>query len=91
MEDKVGTFGSWIRMQRKVWCLSQAEVAKRIGISRVYYSQIERDIADNISAKVLWKLLNVLRISHSYELGLYNRPGLRSHISKYLLTKSDEK
>jgi transcriptional regulator with XRE-family HTH domain len=73
MEDKTGTFGSWIRMNRNTLCLSQAAVAKSAGISRVYLSHIENDKAENISAKVLWKLLTALRINKGYGLELYGR------------------
>lgn len=60
------SFGKRVRERREQEGLSQAELAEKVGISRTYLSEIERDLATNLS----WRVVESLTI----ELGLSIEP-----------------
>jgi transcriptional regulator with XRE-family HTH domain len=54
------SFGDRVKAQRKAQKLSQQELAKLVGISRNYLSEIERGESTNLSWQVRDKLCSVL-------------------------------
>ena len=56
------TFGQKITSVRKQKEMSQADVAKLLGVHRSYISQIERGV-ENMSLKNIERLAKVLRVS----------------------------
>lgn len=52
-------FGLILRAYRKEYGISQELLARTLGISRNYLSQIERGIADNISFRLGQRILNL--------------------------------
>lgn len=60
----VYTFGAAIAAKRKSLGLSQEKLAQIAGVSRNYVSQVERDEAQNLSAKVLFALGDALGIEN---------------------------
>jgi len=67
MNETNGTnsFGQQVRQRRKEERLSQAELAKTVGISRNYLSQIERGQATNLSWQVRDQLMAVLGLKEA--------------------------
>ena len=55
-EMSLEQFGLHLLVKRKTLRLTQAELAKRAGVSRNYISMIERAVARNISKRILEKL-----------------------------------
>ena len=58
-------FGAVVRDRRMKEDLSQEELAQNVGISRVYLSQIERGVAENVSVAIYEKLATYLGITLS--------------------------
>ncbi len=52
-------FGEILKTYRKRERLSQTEAAVRLGISRVYISQIERGVSNNISWRLGCRILDL--------------------------------
>jgi transcriptional regulator with XRE-family HTH domain len=59
------SFGDRVKAQRKAQKLSQQELAKLVGISRNYLSEIERGESTNLSWQVRDKLSSVLGLENS--------------------------
>ena len=55
-------FGDLVRRRRNEERLSQSDLAKAVGISRVYLSQIERGVAANLSNAIAKRLIEYLGI-----------------------------
>lgn len=60
VQDHDQSFGDRVREQRKAQKLSQQELAKQVGISRNYLSEIERGESTNLSWQVREKLSRIL-------------------------------
>ena len=65
----VEAFGKKVRDKRADQRWSQEELAKRIGISRTYLSQIERGVAQNPSWRLIEQLTTILGLSPSEVFG----------------------
>jgi transcriptional regulator with XRE-family HTH domain len=72
---KAKTLGQKVRIERATLGLSQAELAERVGVSRQYVSDIERDSETiNIGNKTVLSLADALGISPAYLMGLTENP-----------------
>lgn len=88
------SFGQRVRNRRLEEGWSQEELAKRIGISRNYLSQIERGVARNLSWRLVERLTTVLGLSPSEVFGFRQEegglpPGLSEFASKANLPSRD--
>ena len=57
------SFGGLVADYRRQAGLSQAELAAKAKISRNYVSLIERNLANDLSAKILVQIANALNVS----------------------------
>lgn len=57
--------GFAILKRRRLMKLSQEEVAQQSGISRNYFSMIERGVAENISVEILGEIAKTLEVELS--------------------------
>ena len=72
---KAKTLGQKVRIERATLGLSQAELAERVGVSRQYVSDIERDSETiNIGNKTVLSLADALGVSPAYLMGLSDNP-----------------
>ncbi|MEO5931015.1 MAG: helix-turn-helix domain-containing protein, partial [Candidatus Kapaibacterium sp.] len=65
MNNDAEDFGARVRERRLLEGLSQDELAKRVGISRVYLSQIERGQAANVSWPMRARIAETLGLDSS--------------------------
>lgn len=79
-------FGQQVRDRRLQEDLSQEELAKKIGISRNYLSQIERGQATNLSWQVREKLTDVLGLKEP-ETGTMSETQLPSSLVIFAQSK----
>lgn len=68
-------FGGQVRKRRRQEKLSQEELAKQVGISRNYLSQIERGQATNISWQVMERLTSILGLKEKQQNGVRQELG----------------
>lgn len=68
------TLGNRVLLSRRDLHIKQNELARLIGVSRTYVSQIETGAVDAIMTDILLKLSNALGVSVSYLLGLTDVP-----------------
>ena len=67
--------GQKVRIERATLGLSQAGLAEKVGVSRQYISDIERDSETiNIGNKTVMGLAEALGVSPAYLLGLTDNP-----------------
>lgn len=72
---KAKTMGQKVRIERATLGLSQADLAEKVGVSRGYISDIERDSETiNIGNKTVLALAEALGVSPAYLLGLTDNP-----------------
>jgi transcriptional regulator with XRE-family HTH domain len=65
-----GSLGERVRAVRQARGLSQAELARRVGVSKNAMNQIEQGTAPNPRANVIRRLAEVLDIQADYLLGV---------------------
>jgi transcriptional regulator with XRE-family HTH domain len=63
MRNEAASFGERVRAQRERVGLTQAQLAERVGISRVYITQIENGARVNLANRVRERLMDVLGLS----------------------------
>jgi transcriptional regulator with XRE-family HTH domain len=69
------TLGQRVRVERVTLSLSQADLAEKVGVSRGYISDIERDSETiNIGNKTVVALAGALGVSPAYLMGLTDNP-----------------
>lgn len=56
------TLGELIRAERERKGISMSELARQIGVSKCHLSELERDIQDNPTKRILNALMNNLSI-----------------------------
>lgn len=85
------SFGQRVRERRAREGWSQEELAKKVGISRNYLSQIERGVAKNLSWQVVNRLTTVLGLEATREQWDLARlpPGLADYVRKADLPQGD--
>lgn len=82
-------FGETIKKARKATSFTQREVAKKVGISFSYLSQIENGRDVNVSPENIYKISRVMHIPFPYllylsDLDLHYKPQYNEHISNIL-------
>lgn len=62
---KINRVGKTLKKVRKSMGLTQAQVAKKVGISSNYYSMIERGEKENPGTNIMTKIAKVLKLQAS--------------------------
>lgn len=83
------SFGERVRSRRAKADMSQEDLAARVGISRVYLSQIERGVAPNVSPEVRRKLSDELGLTTEGAPSDTELGGLQRLIQEKGLTEAD--
>jgi transcriptional regulator with XRE-family HTH domain len=63
MRNETASFGARVRARREQEGLTQADLAARVGVSRVYITQIENGARVNLASQVRQRLMQVLGLS----------------------------
>ncbi len=73
--SKAKTLGQKVRMERATLGWNQSALAEKVGVSRQYISDIERDSDTiNIGNKTILSLADALGVSPAYLMGLTENP-----------------
>lgn len=93
MADSLKDFGSLVREWRAKEGMTQEELAKRVGVSRVYLSQIEQGVATNVSLRLADKLRMTLGLQMPIRPHdeVVIDPSLREFADSYNLPDEDVK